>query len=134
MRHGPRARPRGSRRASSPTTETAFPSAMGSHRSGPASPRHAPAASVRAPRAHRDHKSPREDVRGGSDGAPRSSSLPRRDRSAVFDLSLARAPSRGWRGVKMNPKTVAELERLRRQLRKDPAPPATVDTEEAIAA
>ena len=34
----------------------------------------------------------------------------------------------------MNPKTVAEIERLRRQLREDPAPPLTVDTEEVIAA
>ena len=31
---------------------------------------------------------------------------------AVLELSI-----RGWRGVKMNPKTVAEIERLRRQLR-----------------
>jgi putative transposase len=48
---------------------------------------------------------------------------------AVLELS-----SRGWRGVKMNPKTVAEIERLRRQLRQDPAPPVTVDAEEVIAA
>jgi putative transposase len=48
---------------------------------------------------------------------------------AVLELS-----SRGWRGVKMNPKTVAEIERLRRQLRENPAPPATDDTEEVIAA
>ena len=48
---------------------------------------------------------------------------------AVLELS-----SRGWRGVKMNPKTVAEIERLRRQLREDPAAPVTVDTEEVIAA
>lgn len=34
----------------------------------------------------------------------------------------------------MNPKTVAEIERLRRQLREDHAPPATDDTEEVIAA
>ena len=40
---------------------------------------------------------------------------------AVLELS-----SRGWRGVKMNPKTVAEIERLRRQLREDPGPTATV--------
>jgi putative transposase len=48
---------------------------------------------------------------------------------AVLELS-----SRGWRGVKMNPKTVAEIERLRRELRDIPAPPATTDTEEVIAA
>jgi transposase-like protein len=48
---------------------------------------------------------------------------------AVLELS-----SRGWRRVKMNPKTVAEIERLRRQPREDPAPPATVDAEEVIAA
>jgi len=48
---------------------------------------------------------------------------------AVLELS-----SRGWRGVKINPKTVAEIERLRRQLRTNPAPPATDDTEEVIAA
>ena len=48
---------------------------------------------------------------------------------AVLELS-----SRGWRGVKMNPKTVAEIERLRRQLRDGPAPPATTDAEEVIAA
>lgn len=42
--------------------------------------------------------------------------------------------SRRWRGVKMNPKTVAEIERLRRQLRENPAPPVTVDTEEVLAA
>ena len=34
----------------------------------------------------------------------------------------------------MNPKTVAEIERLRRQLREDPAPPTADDTEEVIAA
>jgi hypothetical protein len=34
----------------------------------------------------------------------------------------------------MNPKTVAEIERLRRQLRQDPAAPVTVDAEEVIAA
>jgi transposase-like protein len=48
---------------------------------------------------------------------------------AVLELS-----SRGWRGVKMNPKTVAEIERLHRQLRDHPAPQATTDTEEVIAA
>lgn len=48
---------------------------------------------------------------------------------AVLELS-----SRAWRGVKMNPKTVAEIERLRRELRDSPAPPATVEAEEAIAA
>ncbi len=47
----------------------------------------------------------------------------------VLELS-----SRGWRGVKMNPKTVAEIERLRRQLREDPAPPVTVEAEGVIAA
>jgi putative transposase len=49
---------------------------------------------------------------------------------AVLELS-----SRGWRGVKMNPKTVAEIERLRRQLPDTTAaPPATRNTEEVIAA
>ncbi len=49
---------------------------------------------------------------------------------AVLELS-----SRGWRGVKMNPKTVAEIERLRRQLRDTTtAPPATTNTQEVIAA
>ena len=48
---------------------------------------------------------------------------------AVLELS-----SRGWRAVKMNPKTVAEIERLRRQLRQDPAPPQADDTEQVIAA
>ena len=49
---------------------------------------------------------------------------------AVLELS-----SRGWRGVKMNPQTVAEIERLRRQLRDTKAaPPATTNTEEVIAA
>jgi putative transposase len=48
---------------------------------------------------------------------------------AVLELT-----SRGWRGVKMNPKTLAEIERLRRQLREHPAPPNTVDAEEVIAA
>jgi putative transposase len=48
---------------------------------------------------------------------------------AVLELS-----SRGWRGAKMNPRTVAEIERLRRQLRDIPVPPATTDTEEVIAA
>ncbi len=38
------------------------------------------------------------------------------------------------RGVKLNPKTVAEIERLRRQLRDTPSPPATADTKELIAA
>jgi putative transposase len=48
---------------------------------------------------------------------------------AVLELS-----SRTWRGVKMNPKTVANIERLHRQLCQDPAPPMTVDAEEVIAA
>ena len=48
---------------------------------------------------------------------------------AVLELSC-----RGWRGVKMNPKTVAETERLRRQLREHPTPPTTIEAEEVIAA
>jgi transposase-like protein len=48
---------------------------------------------------------------------------------AVLELS-----SRGWRGVRMNPKTVAEIERLRRQQAEVPAPPVTVEAEEVIAA
>ncbi len=48
---------------------------------------------------------------------------------AVLELS-----SHGWRRVKMSPKTVAEIERLRRQLRDNHTPPATDDTEEMIAA
>jgi hypothetical protein len=34
----------------------------------------------------------------------------------------------------MNPKTVAEIERLRRQLRENPTPQAVTDTEEVVAA
>lgn len=48
---------------------------------------------------------------------------------AVLELS-----SRGWRGVRMTPKTVAEIERLRRELRQPQPPPHAADTEEAIAA
>jgi putative transposase len=48
---------------------------------------------------------------------------------AVLELS-----SRGWRGVKMNPKTVAEIERLRRELRQPQSSPTTVDADDAIAA
>jgi transposase-like protein len=48
---------------------------------------------------------------------------------AVLELT-----SRGWRGVKMNPKTVAEIERLRRELRTTPAHPPTESTQEVIAA
>ncbi len=48
---------------------------------------------------------------------------------AVLELS-----SRGWRGVRMIPKTVAEIERLRRELRHAPAAPAIPYTEEVIAA
>jgi putative transposase len=48
---------------------------------------------------------------------------------AVLELS-----SRGWRGVKMNPKTVAEIERHRRELRHPQPPPVTVETEGTIAA
>lgn len=48
---------------------------------------------------------------------------------AVLELS-----SRGWQGVTMSPKTVAEIERLRRHLAKVPAPPTTVEAEEVIAA
>jgi transposase-like protein len=49
---------------------------------------------------------------------------------AVLELS-----SRGWRGVKMNPKTVAEIERLRRQLHDTKTTtPTTTNTEEVIAA
>ena len=48
---------------------------------------------------------------------------------AVLELT-----SRGWRGVKMNPKTVAEIERLRRELRTTPAQPPAESTHEVIAA
>lgn len=48
---------------------------------------------------------------------------------AVLELS-----SRGWRGVKMTPKIVAEIERLRRELHRPQTPSLTVDTKEAIAA
>jgi putative transposase len=48
---------------------------------------------------------------------------------AVLELT-----SRGWRGVKMNPKTVAEIERLRRELRTTPAQPPAESTQEVIAA
>jgi putative transposase len=48
---------------------------------------------------------------------------------AVLELS-----SRGWRGVKMNPKTVAEIERLRREPRTTPAQPSAESTQEVIAA
>jgi hypothetical protein len=42
---------------------------------------------------------------------------------------------RVWRGVKMNPKTVTEIERLRRQLRDTTATQqTTTNTEEMIAA
>jgi transposase-like protein len=48
---------------------------------------------------------------------------------AVLELS-----SRGWRGVRMTPKTVAEIERLRRELQTNTSPPTSADTEEVIAA
>jgi putative transposase len=48
---------------------------------------------------------------------------------AVLELS-----SRGWRGVKMTPKTVAEIERLRREQHHITAPPPTAETDEVIAA
>ena len=48
---------------------------------------------------------------------------------AVLELT-----SRGWRGVKMNPKTVAEIERLHRELRTTPAQPPAESTHEVIAA
>ncbi len=48
---------------------------------------------------------------------------------AVLELS-----SRGWRGVKMTPKIVADIERLRRELRERATHPATVDAEQVIAA
>jgi putative transposase len=48
---------------------------------------------------------------------------------AVLELS-----SRGWRGVKMNPKTVAEIERLRHELRTSTPSTDEVDPEQLIAA
>jgi putative transposase len=48
---------------------------------------------------------------------------------AVLELT-----SRGWRGVKMNPKTVAEIERLRRELRTTLTQPPAESTQEVIAA
>ena len=48
---------------------------------------------------------------------------------AVLELS-----SRGWRGVRINPKTVAEIERLRRELHGSTSPPTTAAAEEVIAA
>jgi transposase-like protein len=48
---------------------------------------------------------------------------------AVLELS-----SRGWRGVRMTPQTVAEIERLRRELRIYTPHAPSVDAEEVIAA
>ena len=48
---------------------------------------------------------------------------------AVLELS-----SRGWRGVVMTPKTVAEIERLRRELHTTNTTPTDNNTEEVIAA
>ena len=48
---------------------------------------------------------------------------------AVLELS-----SRGWRGVRMTPSIVAEIERLRRELHHPQPSPTTVDAEEVIAA
>lgn len=48
---------------------------------------------------------------------------------AVLELS-----SRGWRGVRMTPSIVAEIERLRRELRHTQPPSTTVHTQEVIAA
>jgi hypothetical protein len=47
----------------------------------------------------------------------------------VLELS-----SRSWRGVKMNPKTVAEIERLRHELRTTPTHAPATSTQEVIAA
>jgi putative transposase len=48
---------------------------------------------------------------------------------AVLELS-----SRGWRGVVMTPKTVAEIERLRRQQHGSTGNDHSADTEEVVAA
>ncbi len=48
---------------------------------------------------------------------------------AVLELS-----SRGWRGVVMTPKTIAEIERLRRQQRTTADAHKTTNEEEVIAA
>jgi putative transposase len=48
---------------------------------------------------------------------------------AVLELS-----SRGWRGVVMTPKTVAEIERLRHGAGGSAEPPATDEAEEVVAA
>jgi putative transposase len=48
---------------------------------------------------------------------------------AVLELS-----SRGWRGVTMSPRTVAEIGRLRRELQTAPAQPPAESTHEPIAA
>ena len=42
--------------------------------------------------------------------------------------------SRGWRGVDMTPRTVAEIERIRRGVGGDAEPPATDEAKEVIAA
>jgi hypothetical protein len=47
----------------------------------------------------------------------------------VLELS-----SRGWRGVVMTPKTVAEIERLRHGAGGSAEPSATNETEEVVAA
>jgi len=48
---------------------------------------------------------------------------------AVLELT-----SRGWRGVVMTPKTVAEIERLRRQRANRSRSDGTAGTEEVVAA
>jgi hypothetical protein len=81
-----------------------------------------------------DEQCPGESVRGGRRRTKVIGRFPGETSALSLVWAVLELSSRGWRGVKMNPKTVAEIERLRRQLREDPAPPANVDSEEVIAA
>src|ERR1035437_1130500 len=134
MRPAHRARPPASCRASSPDYKAAYHSAMAViERDLPALVLH-----LRFPSEHRKRITTTNLLERTSVEVRQRTKVIGRFPGETSALSLIWAvlelSSHGWRGLKMNPRTAAEIQRLRRQPREDPAPPMTIDTDEVIAA
>ncbi len=87
----------------------------------------------RAPQADPQHQLARADLRRGQAADEGDRPLPRRDLGALPDLAVLELSSRGWRGVVMTPRSVAEIKRLRRALAADRQPDDEAQ-EEVVAA
>ena len=87
---------------------------------------------LRAPQADQKHKPARAHLRRGPPPHQGDRPLPRRDLGARLIWAVLELSSRGWRGITMTPRAVAEIERLRRSTAADTK--SEHSTEEVIAA